>query len=1539
MSLENTESSHNVPEENLNNGEESKVPLPENGEKDEEKGKKRKRRFSWFRFFARLFVSLGVLLGLVYLVAYFYFNSYLRKEIIRQVSVKTDSLYSLKIDYIGINLFTATVQVKRAHFKKNPQKWDAFKQQYPDTNYLDMDAKLDRLRITGIRWLHFLKTREVKVKNIIFQKPQIRFHGKAKPPKNKTETEAERDKERGKEKDKPRPVQALAKALNKFASFLTIEKIKIEDGVVDFSNQTPRGLAQHQLEHFSTEVEKIHLLPQENLPDTQALSVRAFSFQAKKYAFTTPDQVYKISLAELNLSTQDSTLQLAGIKVKPQFSEQNRLNNLKTHKATFVDVVLDSLTTNRLDFYRLVTKQEISLGGLFVHSLQLEVNRDQRMPRQIKRKKQNLKQILANLPLYIRADTLALKNAAIKYVQKTAKKKNESVVAHQADSIHLYLRHVALGKAADSITKDKLLFSESVDLEMHNYRHQTPDGLYKIALDKALVSSRKSLVHIQNASLIPQLPRQAFAQRKFYRSIRIDAQVKSLQFTELDIEKLVYNQEFIMRGLYVNQPRFEAYTDKRLPKRPAQQYQNFEQMLQSIPLHVEVDTLAIRNASMKYMEQQARKSTGDGLAIHKAQKMNILVQRIQLGKALRGSALSELDTKSLLIDVKNYRFKTPDGIYELLFKDLEVSSARSLIEIDSLQLRPLLSDSAFVQKTQYRKPLFKFALADLKAQDINFDKLLLYQELDWGKLYLNHPQIDVFVDKRKPKKPLATDTLESAFVEPEDTVKLQMVLRKLPFYIKIDTFAINNASLQYREQVANATKNATGINIHRAKRFDCMIPQIRLGKASKEDSVLYDFYSPHIVVNLDDYEFREKNGIYKFTLKDIHSSFTDSQILLEDIKLQPLISREEFSKREKGRKPLWDLSFKSISAHEIDLEKLIFNRQINLHALHLNEPNIKLYLDKLKPKDSTKVPKTIHQTLRDIPIPVQVDTFLIYDANFYLTEHRKKGDGEHSAKKINLIAQNFHLAEDPDERRRSRDLLFMEDIFVNLSEYRYITPDKLHQISLNNVAAALSDSSLHLEHLSLKPRVSEKDFDSIKQYRALRIDAELAYFNAKKINFRRLFNGQGIEMKLLNLDKLYLDFYQNNNLQVNPTRPYRTLQQQLASIPLYIAIDSLHLDSSLVNLRLLKGQRFRHHQADNISLVVRKFKLDSLSRANPAWQKTLFADDVSCRLTNYRTKSPNEIYDIRASEITASTAGKSLKIKDFKFEPPVSDSVFNSYFKTQEDRFKISSQQLRFGGFQFDPLIRKGELRIGSMNANRFMMDIFRDRRKPPKNKQVVMLNDMFRKIPFFIKLDTLNLKNSFVLYGEKVPQGVGFGQVFFTNINVRATNIQTKAPDSNLTVIRANTRLMGRGFLETTVKIPLLAPNFECDYYGQMGKMEAKFFNTMITANDHIFIKRGRIRKVKFKVNVKDSLAKGELLADYRKLKISVLRKKNHQKKRGLITFIANLIIKHTNNLTKKRYKKGRVKYKFRKNGEYQNSFVGVLWRALSTGLVDTIK
>ncbi|MEO1652950.1 MAG: hypothetical protein AAFU64_05360, partial [Bacteroidota bacterium] len=92
---------------------------------------------------------------------------------------------------------------------------------------------------------------------------------------------------------------------------------------------------------------------------------------------------------------------------------------------------------------------------------------------------------------------------------------------------------------------------------------------------------------------------------------------------------------------------------------------------------------------------------------------------------------------------------------------------------------------------------------------------------------------------------------------------------------------------------------------------------------------------------------------------------------------------------------------------------------------------------------------------------------------------------------------------------------------------------------------------------------------------------------------------------------------------------------------------------------------------------------------------------------------------------------------------------------------------------------------------------------------------------------------------------------------------------------------------------------------------------------------------RVKYNVVLNDSLATGSLGAGYRRLKIQVLKEEDHNRKKSFITFLANLIINNRNNLERRRSKTGEVDY----TRQVEDGFLKVLWKSLSTGLVDTLK
>ena len=101
------------------------------------------------------------------------------------------------------------------------------------------------------------------------------------------------------------------------------------------------------------------------------------------------------------------------------------------------------------------------------------------------------------------------------------------------------------------------------------------------------------------------------------------------------------------------------------------------------------------------------------------------------------------------------------------------------------------------------------------------------------------------------------------------------------------------------------------------------------------------------------------------------------------------------------------------------------------------------------------------------------------------------------------------------------------------------------------------------------------------------------------------------------------------------------------------------------------------------------------------------------------------------------------------------------------------------------------------------------------------------------------------------------------------------------------------------------------------------------------IQIRKGDIQGARFWVVMQDSTAIGELEAGYKHLRLDILSKKKDNKKRGFISFLANIFINNRNNLERNRHKIGNILYARLP----EESFVRFLVRSLAMGILNTLK
>ncbi|MDX2306355.1 MAG: hypothetical protein NW226_26335 [Microscillaceae bacterium] len=1541
-----------------------------------------------FRLFKRLVIGLAVVLGSLaiafYFAVYFYFNPYVKEQIIKNLHQHTDSLYHLQIEGLNINFLNSSIRIQKLKLKRNPKRWQQILDRREDENQVDIDLEVSQARAKGVHWVKFLRTRELDIDLIELQNPKIHF-------KNHIAQDTSRISRTTSEQ--------ISDFIGNFSEGLKIRSFTVSNAAISFKFNNRGKETFHQgdsiqLRFYDIQLEKKRAGPTNPYP----VQLGDFAIALKNYDFISPNRKYRFSSDYFAASSLDSTFLLENLRIQPLFS-------ISPEDPLRFDVLSKKIQLQKVDFQRIMFKQEFDLG--YLNSEDLLLNIDQAEDAQPEAQAQTyeklkvletrtLKQRLNKLPFYVRMDTLSLKNSQIRYRLFHSKDTNQVITHHFLDSMNLSFEYLAVGRAIDEKIKDKPLYSKNVRFSFKSYDYQSPDGIYALHLGSTYISSLDSIIDIRGIHLKPRVNPAVFSSRTQFQNLLIDAKVSEIKAEKLDIERLAYRQEFALGHLHIQKPIFKAFLDKTKPKRPGQKYQNFEEILESIPLYILVNQLSIKDASVDYQEQIKLNQGENGMARHQAESIHLSVLSMQLGKAINRPALAEMDTKSLLISLKNYAFFTPEGRYKISLGALDVSSAKSYIRLDTFKIKPLLSEKEFSEKIQFSNSLLDIEIANILGQKIDFKKLLMYQEIDWGHLQLNQALINIYHDKRKPKKPRTDSTdfvpafalnyqkpdslfqillripgdssqkiyppsahifdpfHESYPFHPNqpndrpnrnltDTVGLRNFLRQIPAYIKIDTLAVNHARLAYREHTL--VEQGSGVAYHAVNDISFVVPQIRLGEASR-DSSFQHFYSGNIFFQLKDYIYKDKYDIYAFSLTDVSSSLVDSTLMIRELAFQPLMSREEFIGQKKFRSTYIDARLKSIQTNSIDVDRLVFDQEFVLRSLFVQEPQIELYTDKHKESNPDKKSKTAEELLRSIPFYIRMDTFALQNATFRYSllnplPDGSKGTALHQADSVDIFAKNIELALDKSTERKkdSSRFLYSDDIEIQVKKYHFLTPDGLYRLSFDNLQSVLTDSILELKNLHYQPLWSREAFDSLSPYRKMRYDIQADQVNISTADFKRLLDNQGYQLHKIEFKQPRIDLYYNRIKDKDPQAAAQTPEEVLGKLPYYIEIDTLIFSKGSLKFtqKILHENRevLNQHSADSVDFSLFALKIDST--VNNSADKILFSKKMNLSLQNYHTQTLDELYQINLQQLQASSQNSTLKIQGFDFKPTtVNDSVFvvkNGGY--QVDRFKTSAEEIELSGVDFKRLINHREVVIRKFTVNEAITDIYRDKTFPRDSNFVPRMPHLaFQRIPIPISIDTLRILHSEVKYSEKVRGGVGVGKVFFTELNGNMYQFNT-VDQSDTVLIVVGAKLMGEGKLSAVMRLALHAPEFYCEYYGRLGQMEAKFFNSMIESNEHIRIKKGHIDKINYQAEIRDTLATGTLAAGYNKLKIQVLNQENHQKKRGLITFLANMIINNKNNLDRRKVKTGEVNYiRTREDG-----FLKLLWRALATGMVDTLK
>ena len=345
----------------------------------------------------------------------------------------------------------------------------------------------------------------------------------------------------------------------------------------------------------------------------------------------------------------------------------------------------------------------------------------------------------------------------------------------------------------------------------------------------------------------------------------------------------------------------------------------------------------------------------------------------------------------------------------------------------------------------------------------------------------------------------------------------------------------------------------------------------------------------------------------------------------------------------------------------------------------------------------------------------------------------------------------------------------------------------------------------------------------------------------------------------------------------------------------------------------------------NFDFQLNQLQVDSSSIQNKIpFEFKSFSLDADSIFLKVDERHTINVADIRVEENKSMLQGLLLTSIYSKQE-------FQNHTPIEKDRYNLSVDSIAINhhdfGFKNDSL-KYVASRFSIHNAD---FEIYRDKTQPDDNTVKPMYSEMLRKLPFLLKIDTLNVDNARIVYEERIKAGRSPGKVIFAKVQGEISNL-TNFSDSiefPTTRIIAEADFMDQAALQLNWAFKV---NNRSDWFsvsGNMGTLSAQNMNTFLTPGMNVKAK-GDITSMIFNFSGNRNVATGGLNIAYKDFKIEVL-KNDGTEKSGFLTTIANIFVKH-NGESGENVNKG-----LEIERDKTKSFWNYLWSCIKKGALKT--
>lgn len=308
----------------------------------------------------------------------------------------------------------------------------------------------------------------------------------------------------------------------------------------------------------------------------------------------------------------------------------------------------------------------------------------------------------------------------------------------------------------------------------------------------------------------------------------------------------------------------------------------------------------------------------------------------------------------------------------------------------------------------------------------------------------------------------------------------------------------------------------------------------------------------------------------------------------------------------------------------------------------------------------------------------------------------------------------------------------------------------------------------------------------------------------------------------------------------------------------------------------------------------------------------------------------------KAGEIDFDTDPQQLKMHSLSLLYPNGLQEASAEREFQLDIIEFKLDSLILSGIEANSnLYSNLDIRAEKLKVMGLFLEDFRNKNlsRPPDEIKPLFLG-MLQKVNFPLKLDTLQLTNCAIVYGESVPGKNETWQFYLDNLNGNLVNITTipeyqsvyKQLDGDFTG-----KIKGSGNLSINLRIPYDRDEFDMDV--ELTSFPLPKINEILNPITNGEIITGNLARLNIKIKADSLKSANQFQFDYDDLKIE-LYQKGSDKKNRLTSTLANIALNSSNLPGDNRYLT--ANYTTQRN-RFRGPF-NLIWKSTKEGIMQIV-